>query len=69
MCSKCRYHPPPSPPGRRHGEILKLQRREMDEVVLEIVDSKTGSRTVLFNPNAKAVIERQPRPGSAWVFS
>ena len=40
----------------------------MGEDVLELVDSKTGPRTVFLSPKAKAVIERQPRLGSPWVF-
>ena len=54
--------------GCRRGEIVNLQWREVGEDVLELVDSKTGPRTVFLSPNAKAVIERQPRSGSPWVF-
>ena len=54
--------------GRRRGEIVNLQWREVGEDILELVDSKTGPRTVFLSPNAKAVIERQPRLGSLWVF-
>lgn len=54
--------------GCRRGEILNLQWREVGEDILELVDSKTGPRTVFLNPKAKAVIERQPRPDSLWVF-
>ena len=54
--------------GCRHGEILKLQWREVGEDVLELADSKTGPRTVFLSPKAKAVIERQPRSDSPWVF-
>ena len=54
--------------GCRRGEIVNLQWREVGEDVLELVDSKTGPRTVFLSPNAKAVIERQPRSGSLWVF-
>ena len=54
--------------GCRRGEILNLQWREVGEDILELVDSKTGPRTVFLSPKAKAVIDRQPRPGSPWVF-
>ena len=54
--------------GCRRGEIVNLQWREVGEDILELVDSKTGPRTVFLSPRAKAVIERQPRPDSPWVF-
>ena len=54
--------------GCRRGEILNLQWSEVGEDILELVDSKTGPRTVFLSPKAKAVIERQPRSDSPWVF-
>ena len=54
--------------GCRRGEIENLQWREVGEDVLELMDSKTGPRTVFLSPKAKAIIERQPRLGSPWVF-
>ena len=36
--------------------------------MLELEDSKTGPRQVLLSPDARAVIERQPRSVSPWVF-
>ena len=54
--------------GCRRGEIVNLQWREVGEDVLELVDSKTGPRTVFLSPKAKAVIERQPRSDNPWVF-
>ena len=54
--------------GCRRGEILSLRWVEVGEDVLELVDSKTGPRTVFLSPEAKAVIGRQPRSGNAWVF-
>ena len=54
--------------GCRRGEILNLQWREVGKDILELIDSKTGPRTVFLSPKAKAVIERQPRLGSPWVF-
>ena len=54
--------------GCRAGEIVKLRWREVDGDTLELEDSKTGPRQVLLSPEARAIIERQPRPGSPWVF-
>ena len=54
--------------GCRRGEILNLQWREVGEDILELVDSKTGPRTVFLSPKEKAIIERQPRLDSSWVF-
>ena len=54
--------------GCRRGEIVNLQWREVGEDTLELVDSKTGPRTVFLSPKAKAIIERQPRLDSPWVF-
>ena len=54
--------------GCRRGEIVNLQWREVGKDILELMDSKTGPRTVFLSPKAKAVIERQPRPDSPWVF-
>ena len=50
--------------GCRTGEILKLRWREVDGDTLELEDSKTGPRQVLLSPEARAIIERQPRSGS-----
>ena len=54
--------------GCRTGEILKLWWREVEGDTLELEDSKTGPRQVLLSPEARAIIERQPRSGSPWVF-
>ena len=54
--------------GCRSGEILKLRWREVDGDTLELEDSKTGPRQVLLSFEARAIIERQPREGSPWVF-
>ena len=54
--------------GCRTGEILKLRWREVGGDTLELEDSKTGPRQVLLSPEARAIIERQPRSGSPWVF-
>ena len=54
--------------GCRTGEILKLRWREVGGDTLELEDSKTGPRQVLLSPEARAIIERQPRSESLWVF-
>ena len=54
--------------GCRKSEILNLRWREVGNDTLELADSKTGPRQVLLSPEARAVIERQPRSGSPWVF-
>ena len=54
--------------GCRSGEMLKLRWREVEDDTLELEDSKTGPRQVLLSPEARAIIERQPRAGSPWVF-
>ena len=54
--------------GCRKSEILNLRWREVGNGTLELEDSKTGPRQVLLSPDARAVIERQPRSGSPWVF-
>ena len=54
--------------GCRSGEILKLRWREVEDDTLELEDSKTGPRQVLLSPEARAIIEQQPRSGSPWVF-
>ena len=54
--------------GCRRGEIQGLQWSEVGKNVLELTDSKTGPRTVFLSPDAKAVIDRQPRKDSSWVF-
>ena len=54
--------------GCRTGEILRLRWREVGVDTLDLEDSKTGPRQVLLSPEARAIIERQPRLGSPWVF-
>ena len=54
--------------GCRTGEIMKLRWREVDGDTLELEDSKIGPRQVLLSPEARTIIERQPRAGSPWVF-
>ena len=47
---------------------MKLRWREVDGDTLELEDSKTGPRQVLLSPEAHAIIKRQPREESPWVF-
>ena len=54
--------------GCRKSEILNLRWREVGNDTLELEDSKTGPRQVLLSPDARAVVERQPRSGSPWAF-
>ena len=54
--------------GCRSGEMLKLRWREVDDDTLELEDSKTGPRQVLLSPEARAIIEQQPRSGSPGCF-
>ena len=55
--------------GCRKSEVLNLRWREVGNDTLELEDSKTGPRQVLLSPDARAVIERQPRSGSPWRVS
>ena len=54
--------------GCRRGEILNLQWREVHGDTLYLTNAKTGSRRVFLNKSAQALIARQPRMGSPWVF-
>ena len=54
--------------GCRRGEILKLKWSEVDGDVLRLAETKTGPRRVWLSQAAKAIIVRQPRTESAYVF-
>ena len=54
--------------GCRVGEILKLQCSEVDGDHLNLADSKTGPRRVWLGQAAQAILARQPRAASAYVF-
>ena len=54
--------------GCRKSEILTLRWAEVDGDILRLAEAKTGPRTVWLSEAAQAVIARQPRNGSAWVF-
>ena len=54
--------------GCRKNEILALRWAEVHADTLALADSKTGPRKVPLNAKAQAVIARQPRGGSPFVF-
>ena len=54
--------------GCRRNEIVRLQWREVDGAVLDLADGKTGPRKVFLNAQARAIVERQPRTESPYVF-
>ena len=54
--------------GCRRGEIAGLKWSEVDGDVLRLAETKTGSRTVWLSEAARALIERQARTGSRYVF-
>ena len=54
--------------GCRRGEIMGLRWTEVHDDMLALADSKTGPRTVPLGSGARAILERQPRGGSDFVF-
>ena len=54
--------------GCRKSEIVHLRWSEVDGDALRLRDSKTGPRSVLLNAPAQAVLARQPRRRSPYVF-
>ena len=54
--------------GCRKGEILGLRHSEVGADGLVLADSKTGPRRVPLNPQARRILERQPRRESLFVF-
>ena len=55
--------------GCRKSEIVRLRREEVKGDRLELLDSKTGPRTVLLNDRAQEIIERRMQRGNGpWVF-
>ena len=54
--------------GCRKGEILKLQWSEVDGDRLKLADTKTGPRKVWLSKAAQAILARQPRAASPYVF-
>ena len=54
--------------GCRKSEIMTLRWQDVEGDTINLVDAKTGPRRVLLNAAARAIIERQPRSGSTYVF-
>ena len=54
--------------GCRKGEIVRLKWSEVDGDVLRLADTKTGARTVWLSEAARAILDRQARTGSRYVF-
>ena len=54
--------------GCRKSEIRTLRWRDVDGDTLNLADAKSGPRRVFLNAPARAILERQPRSGSAYVF-
>ncbi len=54
--------------GCRKSEIRTLRWQDVDGNTVNLGDAKTGPRRVILNAPARAILERQPRTGSAWVF-
>ena len=54
--------------GCRKGEIMGLRWSEVRDDMLALADSKTGPRTAPLNTQARAILDRQPRTGSPFVF-
>lgn len=54
--------------GCRKSEIVRLRWEEIDGDVLRLLDTKTGPRIVFLSQSAQALIARQPRTGSPYVF-
>ena len=54
--------------GCRRSEVTGLAWSEVQEDRLVLADSKTGPRTIPLGSQARAVLDRQPRTGSPFVF-
>ena len=54
--------------GCRRGEVLTLRWQDVDGDTLTLIDAKTGPRRVFLNAPARAILERQPRSASQYVF-
>ncbi len=54
--------------GCRRSEITGLGWSEVREDGLALTDAKTGPRTIPLGSGARAILDRQPRTGSAFVF-
>ena len=54
--------------GCRKSEIMTMRRQEFDGDALNLAVAKSGPRRIVLNAPARAILERQPRTGSAYVF-
>ncbi len=54
--------------GCRRSEIVTLRWQDIDGDTLNLADAKTGPRRVFLNAPARAILERQRRSASAYVF-
>ena len=54
--------------GCRKSEIVTMRWQDVDGDTVNLADAKTGPRQVFLNASARAILERQPRSGSAFVF-
>ena len=54
--------------GCRKGELMHLRWTEIDGDTLRLADTKTGPRTVFLSAQARAILKRQPRTPSPYVF-
>ena len=54
--------------GCRKSEIVTLRWRDIEGGTLNLADAKMGPRKVLLNAPARAILERQPRSASIYVF-
>ena len=54
--------------GCRKSEIVTMRWQDVDGDTLNLIDAKAGPRQVLLNAPARAILERQPQSGSAFVF-
>ena len=54
--------------GCRKSEIRTLRWQDVDADTVNLVDAKTGPRQVYLNAPARAILERQSRSDSAWLF-
>ena len=54
--------------GCRKSEIVTMRWQDVDADTLSLAEAKTGPRQVFLNAPARAILERQPRSNSPWVF-
>ncbi|MCY3755494.1 MAG: tyrosine-type recombinase/integrase, partial [Alphaproteobacteria bacterium] len=54
--------------GCRKGEVMNLRWTEVHDGMLALADAKTGARTVPLGSRARAILDRQPRGESPFVF-